>query len=466
MSGLSRLEAEVERDLSRLQYPSQSWVPPRFNGEEKVFDVVIVGGGQCGLAVAFGLTLERVDNILILDANESGFEGPWLNYARMPTLRTDKVLTGLDFGIPSLTPQAWYEAEYGASEWEKIEKIPREDWQRYLNWFSRTLNLPIRSGCKVERIEPSESGDLRVHVASREGSAQILARKVVLATGMEGNGNLLVPGCVRALPKSRWAHAAEPIDFAALRGKRVAVLGSGASAFDNAAAALRKGAAQVSVLARRETLPTINPANWIQFSGFLCHFADMPECRRYEFLSQLFRHRQPATQAQYNYCVAQSNFSLRLGVDTDKIHGDEQSVRAPLGAENAVFDYLISATGFEVNIDSRPELEFFKGKIALWSDRFTPEHPPANSALARFPYLGGGFELIEKEAGCAPALRHIHNFTFGAAASMGITGGSITGIKYGSRRIVSALTRALFLDDLDLHYNNLLLYAESELLFQ
>jgi cation diffusion facilitator CzcD-associated flavoprotein CzcO len=384
------LEAEVARDLSRLQYPSQSWVRPRFLAGEKVFDVVIVGGGQCGLSVAFGLLLERVDNILVLDANESGFEGPWLNYARMPTLRTGKTLTGPDFGIPSLTPQAWFEAEYGANAWSEITKIPREDWQRYLNWFSRTLNLPIRSGCKVELIEPCDSDLLCVHVASPDGPQRIFARKIVLATGMEGNGNLLIPENVRALPSSIRAHAAEPIDFTGLREKRVAVLGSGASAFDNAKAALQAGAAHVSVLARRDKLPTINPANWIQFSGFLGHFADMPENRRYEFLSQLFRHRQPATQAQYDFCMSQSNFSLRLNVDTGRIHSEGQSVRAPLGDTYENFDFLISATGFEVNIDNRPELSLFKGQIALWGDKFTPGQAPANSPIARFPYLGGG----------------------------------------------------------------------------
>ena len=49
-------------------------------------------------------------------------------------------------------------------------------------------------------------------------SPEVLARKVVLATGREGLGEPYVPDFVRSLPRGRWAHSAEPIDFAALRG--------------------------------------------------------------------------------------------------------------------------------------------------------------------------------------------------------------------------------------------------------
>lgn len=48
---------------------------------------------------------ERVTSVLCLDENEPGKEGPWATYARMVTLRTPKQLTGLDYGMPSLTFQ-------------------------------------------------------------------------------------------------------------------------------------------------------------------------------------------------------------------------------------------------------------------------------------------------------------------------------------------------------------------------
>ena len=62
----------------------------------------VVGGGQGGLAIAFQLLRERVQNIQVIDAAEAGKEGPWLNYARMPTLRSPKEVNGPDLNIPSL----------------------------------------------------------------------------------------------------------------------------------------------------------------------------------------------------------------------------------------------------------------------------------------------------------------------------------------------------------------------------
>jgi hypothetical protein len=35
-----------------------------------------------------------VTNVLVLDENPAGLEGPWVTYARMVTLRTNKALTG------------------------------------------------------------------------------------------------------------------------------------------------------------------------------------------------------------------------------------------------------------------------------------------------------------------------------------------------------------------------------------
>lgn len=59
---------------------------------------------------------------------QPGKEGPWVTYARMVTLRTPKHLTGLDYGMPSLTFQAYYEARFGAEAWARLDKIPRELW--------------------------------------------------------------------------------------------------------------------------------------------------------------------------------------------------------------------------------------------------------------------------------------------------------------------------------------------------
>lgn len=48
--------------------------------------------------------LLQVANVLVLDENPEGLEGPWVTYARMWTLRTNKALTGAYWLARSLAP--------------------------------------------------------------------------------------------------------------------------------------------------------------------------------------------------------------------------------------------------------------------------------------------------------------------------------------------------------------------------
>lgn len=100
---LAELEADIARDLELTAHPRAPWLLPKTCGGAPVLDCLIVGGGQCGVAVAFALKRDRVDNILVLDRAPEGREGPWVTYARMHTLRSWKDQTGPDLKIPSLT---------------------------------------------------------------------------------------------------------------------------------------------------------------------------------------------------------------------------------------------------------------------------------------------------------------------------------------------------------------------------
>jgi len=135
--------------------------------EGHVYDVVIVGGGQSGLGTAFGLMRERITNFLVIDENPEGFEGPWITYARMYTLRTPKELPSIDLGVPSLTFKSWYIAKNGAEAWEKLDKIPRTDWMEYLKWYRNVLKIPVKNEVKLDLIEPTDEGYHKLHVIEK-----------------------------------------------------------------------------------------------------------------------------------------------------------------------------------------------------------------------------------------------------------------------------------------------------------
>jgi FAD-dependent urate hydroxylase len=74
---LAALAARVHADLAKIGHPSMPWLRPVEGPDGRpALDVLIVGAGQSGLAIAFGLRRSQVTNILVLDKAEQGREGP------------------------------------------------------------------------------------------------------------------------------------------------------------------------------------------------------------------------------------------------------------------------------------------------------------------------------------------------------------------------------------------------------
>ncbi len=250
--GLAALEAQVRRDIALTAHPRADWMKERKRHGKTVLDVLIVGAGQSGLATAFQLIRERVRNILVIDRAPEGQEGVWVTYARMPTLRSPKDQTGPDLDVPSLTFQAWFEAQHGAQAWDDLGLIASADWHAYLVWYRRVLDLPVRNNAGATSIEPGELDDGGRCLLVTLSTGEVLAtRKLVLATGQDGTGEWWMPDFIRALPADKRACTCDDIDFASLRGRSVAVLGAGSSAMDNAADRARGGRRRRPVLPPR-----------------------------------------------------------------------------------------------------------------------------------------------------------------------------------------------------------------------
>ncbi|TCH99435.1 NAD(P)/FAD-dependent oxidoreductase [Roseococcus sp. SYP-B2431] len=431
---LAALERRVREELTLLDPQSRPWRP----AEDDVLDVLIVGAGQGGLSIAFALRRLGIANILIVDRSLPGLEGPWRSFARMPTLRTYKHLTGPDLGIPSLTPRAWFEAVHGAAAFASATRIPTPDWAAYLDWYRRMTGARVQNGVEVTSLRPDAEG-----VTVETGQGPFRARHVVLANGMDGAGAWHVPPEVAAaLPRSAYADTAEPIDPAALAGRRVLVLGAGASAFDAALAAEAAGAVSVRLLARRPELRRANPFIWMEQDGFLHFFRSLDDATRWRFARHFHRFGQPPTEATLEAVAASDTVSVLAGRGVTRWRWNGEIQAELTSGEALAADFLILGTGVQWGLPLRPELAAIAPATLLWRDRAPPgEEEPS---LAAQPYLGEDFELLEREPGALPGLSRIRLFNYAALPSMGLTGSAIAGLRCGVPHLARGIGRDLF----------------------
>jgi len=445
---LAELEADVARDLVLTAHPSNPWLEPKTSGGAPVLDCLIIGAGQCGLAVAHALRRDRVDNILVVDRAEHGREGPWVTYARMHNLRSWKTQIGPDLRLPALCYQAWHEAQWGAAHFEAMGWIPKENWNDYLLWFRRVAQIPVRNGVAAGAISPARTDDGLPCLRIETSEGERLARKVVLATGQQGVGHTWMPEFVAALPAHLRAHAWDEIDFAALRGRVVAVLGAGASAFDNAAVALEAGAAEVHLFCRRAQPMDVQPFRWLTFAGFLRHMHQMPDEWRWRFMAKILGMREGFAQDTYDRANRHPNFTMHVGQPWTgaREEGGRAVVTTPSGDFTA--DFLICGTGVRMDPRAVPELAHCADNIAQWHDRYTPPPTEANERLGCFPYLAEDSSFIEKRPGETPWVRDIHLFGIGTAMSFGPAGSSINAMSISAPRVAAGVTRGLFEADL------------------
>lgn len=446
---LQGLEAQIAKDLKILNYPGMPWNPP-INGVEDILDVAIVGGGFSGMAVAFGLKREGIHNIQIFDENVKGEEGPWVTYARMRVLRSDKTDVGPALGIPSLTFHSWYEAQYGTDSWDTLNAVPTTMWMDYLNWYRDILDLPIKNEYRLLSILPN-GNNVELVFASGEKKISVIARKVVLATGRKGFGSAEKPDFMEGVPESLYSYTSEMIDLDKFKGKRVGVVGAGASAFDAAATALEHGAVSVDMIVRRGTVPSLNKFAKFFHTGFMHGFYALSDEDRWQLFNYVSSYGTPPPIDVLHRVSGYPNLHFHPHTSIKSAHEEDGELILETNEGALTYDFLVLGTGFVVDTSQRPELSVIQEDILLWKDKLPQELSQQFPKTALFPYLGPNFELLEKEKGKSPCLNHIYCFNYGATLSHGMVSSNIEGIPYGVHRLVEGVVTAIFIEDLAWH---------------
>jgi cation diffusion facilitator CzcD-associated flavoprotein CzcO len=459
--GLDALEARLRQDLAWLELPAKPWVPPTLHGGRPVTDVAVIGGGMCGLVAAAALRLLGIERIRVLDRAPEGQEGPWITYARMETLRSPKTLTGPALDLPALTFRAWHEAQHGAGAFAALGKIPRGMWMEYLVWYRRVMGIAVENGIEVTLIRPEADGLLALDT---RGGAPVLCRRVVMATGRDGLGGPWLPEIAAALPPAMRAHSRDDIDFAALAGKRVGVIGAGASAMDNAAAALEAGCARLDMFVRRAALPRVNKFTGIGSPGVVHGFAGLSDDWKWRFLNLVLRSQTPPPRESTIRVSRHPHAHLHLSSPIRALSVRDGAIR--LETPRAVFelDFLVFATGFRVDLAGRAELALLGPHMRFWADRFQPPPGEENEELAGSPDLDRDFAFQERVPGACPALTRVHCFNYPATLSHGKLSGDIPAVSAGAQRLAQGIARAFFVEDRAIHFAALERFDTPELL--
>ncbi|MGB0371966.1 MAG: NAD(P)-binding domain-containing protein [Opitutales bacterium] len=456
-AALVSLTARVRSEIEYFGYYAKPWVKPAIDaGGQPVHDVVIIGAGQNGLGIYHGLRQNGISRCLIIDENSPQSAGNFAQYDRMLALRTPKDLTGLDYGLASLTFRSFWEALYPERDWDSLEKVGREDWSHYLQWYRDTLEIPVQYEHALVRLERENSQTVRVIVKKSEGAELIYyTRSVVIATGFQAETVKRIPmDIIGNTSESLWAHGADPIDFSALRGKRIAILGHGAGSFDSAAMALEAGAAAATVYYRRKSMPRVNPFRKLELAGLMANFHELDEETRWK-IAWLVSHRdQPAPELAMRRVADHPGFSVQPGVGWTALKENDAALEILLSnGETESADFAIFATGFERRPLERPELQSFAAEISTW-ENFEPPAGYESAGLSGYPRHGSGYELLPNANALDSLASHIFNFSFSSGLDHGPHITSISGIRFSLQRIVTGVSSLLTRLDEDAYFED------------
>ena len=445
MSNQEAVDAAAQRALRHLGPIPNNWVESTDGVEH---DVVVIGGGQSGLAIAFGVRNAGIANVAVLDAAEGDSVGVWRTRARMQTLRTPKTRPGPELGIPELSFQAWYEGLHGQQAWEDIGRIARVDWADYLDWFQRQIGIDVRYRTRLVDIEPI-NGHFRLSIAHDGVSSHEHSRKVIFANGVEGTGGPYLPQQFEGLSTSVHAHAGQPdIPYDSLVGKTIGILGAAASALDAAATALEAGAREVHLFSYRSELVIQPTAGFAPNPALQDNFHRRDDDFRWNARWQMNASGSSSPLDSALRAAQLAGFYLHL--DAPWIAARELEGKVVVESQDGTFtfDYVIAGTGYQYDPATRAELKRIAPNVALWRDRYEPPLDKQSSSLGLFPYVGSAYELTEKEPGSAPWLRNIHVFNAAASLSFGRPVGDIPSLRAGVPRLVERVVSDLFFDDL------------------
>jgi putative flavoprotein involved in K+ transport len=169
------------------------------------FPVVVVGGGQAGLAVSYELTARGIEHVVLERARVGQmWRGLWDSFCL--------VTPNWTMSLPG--------AAYTGDDPEGF--VPRDEIVRYLQRYASSFGAPVREGINVDSLEPGPNGGFLL----RTSAGELQAASVVVCTGAYQRPHR--PEIAAGFPRDVLAIDAQDYrNPAALPSGKVLVVGSG-----------------------------------------------------------------------------------------------------------------------------------------------------------------------------------------------------------------------------------------------
>lgn len=321
-------------------------------------DVVILGAGPYGLSIAAHLGKRKVSYRI--------FGRPMQSWQTMMPkgmlLKSDGFASCLYDPDDAFT-LADYCAEIRHPYADVGIPVPLDTFAAYGLEFQKRL-VPNLETVDLVSVKSAPQGfELKT-----ETGEKVLARRVIVAAGITHFGWL--PPVLANLPREFATHSSAYGDLSPFKGRKVAVLGAGASAVD-IAAILHEVGAETELIARANAIafhaPSKEPRPWLQrtmnprsglglgWRSRLCTdaplvFHAMPKNFR---LRVVQRHLGPAP-GWFVKDKVMGHVPMHLGVELNQAEVKTDRVHLKFGANGSskelVVDHVISSTGYRVSL--------------------------------------------------------------------------------------------------------------------
>jgi cation diffusion facilitator CzcD-associated flavoprotein CzcO len=316
---------------------------------EQKTDLLIIGAGPFGLAVAAQASDSGIDHLLV---------GKPMEFWRKNMPPGMYLRSACDWHLDPVIIHTIdsFLAERGQTA-KDVEPLSLEFYLSYAEWFQQKKQITAMPW-HIQRLDAANGH----FIGTLVDGGTIQARNVVIAPGFTHFTN--IPADLKSrLPAGRYAHTCNFVDFAAARDKRYLIIGGRQSAFEWAALLVEAGASAVYISHRHDS-PAFAAADWSWVNPIVDAMADNPNWFRR--LSQAEKddvsHRlwaegrlkvEPWLEARLN------DDRVRILPRTEVVecveHNGELNVRLS-NDETIACDQIVLATGYKVDIARLPIL--------------------------------------------------------------------------------------------------------------